>query len=151
MSMASMLWHVTYIKNNSHLYNESLACIEATFWRLTQQALLLLHWIWIKMWTTCGSGEHWCNFSIWCEQGNRTKVWWVYMSAMLSTCCSFLSWPCRDIPGVQIAIIWVNAIICMTFGRHVPTSRPLLAAKNLLPPISFFLKTVFTLTPKIYL
>ena len=83
-----------------------------------------------------------------------------------------LRWCSRDLPGLQISMIWVNTIVCMIHfltakkgvhqfrfflsnmrtpksmtkqGWYVLTLRSLLAAKNPLPPISL---TVLTLTPK---
>ncbi len=38
-----------------------------------------------------------------------------------------LTWSCRDLTGVKIAMIWVNAIVCV------------IQADVYLPPISFFI------------
>ena len=69
-----------------------------------------------------------------------------------------LRWSSMDLPGLQISMIWANAIICMIcagiqsslkviYLEYVLALRPLLAAKNLLPPPSL---TVLTLTLKNY-
>ena len=69
-----------------------------------------------------------------------------------------LRWSSRDLTGLQISrwSEWMPSPVWLNFGQayraalrssrpYVLTLRPLLAAKNLLPPISL---TVLTLTPK---
>ncbi len=48
-----------------------------------------------------------------------------------------LRWSSRDLPGLQISMIWVNVIVCMIWA----------GIQSSLPPISL---TVLTLTPKKY-
>ncbi len=60
------------------------------------------------------------------------QIWPVHLST--------LRWSAIDLPGLQISMIWANAIICMIWAG-------IQSSLNLLPPTSL---TVLTLTPKNY-